>query len=68
MVLFGIDEKEAKAFASKYVRLFNLASRHKDVDRNIESAYSGLDKKISMQSMHSEKPTITRSAINEVEF
>lgn len=35
MVLFGIEEKEAKAFANKYVKLFNLATRLKDIEKNI---------------------------------
>jgi|JI6StandDraft_1071083.scaffolds.fasta_scaffold00581_33 hypothetical protein len=39
MVLFGIEEKEAKSFAAKYAKLFNLTPRQKDIDRNIESAH-----------------------------
>jgi hypothetical protein len=75
MVLFGIEEKEAKAFASKWVKLFNLTARQKDIDKNIESANTAPEKNRPSQtvkdtlSMRSEQPITVRSALrsnNEV--
>lgn len=65
MVLFGIDEREAKAFAAKYAKLLNITPRLKDIDKNIESAglSDGISKKSSTQSTRSDKSMVTRSAI-----